>query len=174
MTQALSTPCAADTRDRTRLVVGVSDLKVSNNRQASLITYALGSCIGVTLYDPVAGVGGMLHYMLPLASRDPDKAQNNPAMYGDTGFVMLLNQVLDQGAQKERLVVKVAGGGAPMDAAGWFKIGQRNLAVLRKLLWKNRLLIAAEDTGGTRPRTMRLQLADGQVTVSSGKETSQL
>jgi len=154
--------------------VGMCELAVSQDIGATLVTYSLGSCLGVTLYDPEACVGGLLHCMLPLSKTDAEKAAAKPAMFTDTGFIALLNAVLELGAQMDRLVVKVAGGGAPMDAGGRFKIGERNHAVLRKLLWKNNLLIAAEDIGGTKPRTMRLRVADGAVTVSSGRELVEL
>ena len=70
-------------------VVGVADMKVSNDQEQMLVTYSLGSCIGVAIYDPVARVGGMLHYMLPESSLDRRKAQKNPSMFGDTGIPFL-------------------------------------------------------------------------------------
>ena len=152
------------------VIVGMCDLAVTTDRDATLVTYSLGSCLGISLFDAEAGVGGLLHCMLPLSQTHPEKAKANPAMFTDTGFMMLLNQVLDAGASKSRLSVKIAGGGAPMDSAGRFKIGQRNLAVARKLLWKNDLLIEESDVGGTRPRTMRLILEDGKVLISTGRE----
>ncbi|MEO0477480.1 MAG: chemotaxis protein CheD [Planctomycetota bacterium] len=149
-------------------------MAVSKNPDESLVTYSLGSCVGVTLFDPETRVGGMIHCLLPVSKTDPEKAKANPSMFTDTGFVALLNAVTAEGAQMDRLVVKVAGGGAPMDSAGRFKIGERNYAVLRKLLWKNNLLISGEDVGGTKPRTMRINMGDGQVTVSSGREVAEL
>lgn len=156
------------------VTVGMCELAVSTCPDETLVTYSLGSCVGVTLFDPEAGVGGMIHCMLPVSKTDPEKAKARPAMFTDTGFVALLNEVSAKGAQLNRLVVKVAGGGAPMDSAGRFKIGERNYAVLRKILWKNNLLIAGEDVGGTKPRTMRIQMSDGMVTVSSGGEVAEL
>ncbi len=149
-------------------------MAVSKCPDQALVTYSLGSCVGVTLFDPEAGVGGMIHCLLPVSKTDPEKAKAKPAMFTDTGFVALLNAVTAEGAKMERLVVKVAGGGAPMDSAGRFKIGERNYAVLRKLLWKNNLLIAGEDVGGTKPRTMRIEMSTGQVTVSSCGEVTEL
>lgn len=156
------------------ITVGMCEMTVSKDPDQTLVTYSLGSCVGVSLFDPETGVGGLIHCMLPLSKTDPEKAKTRPAMFTDTGFVALLNEVVAHGACMSRLVVKVAGGGAPMDSAGRFKIGERNYAVLRKILWKNNLLIAGEDVGGTKPRTMRLQLGDGVVTVSSGGEVETL
>lgn len=152
------------------VTIGMCEMAVSSDPAQVLVTYSLGSCVGVSLYDPELRLGGLIHCMLPLAKTDPAKAQQRPAMFTDTGFVALLEELLSRGAKKERLIVKVAGGGAPMDSEGRFKIGERNYAVLRKLLWKNNLLIAGEDVGGTKPRTLRLRLEDGQVTVSTGRE----
>lgn len=156
------------------LTVGMCDMAVTNDAESTLVTYSLGSCLGIALFDPEAGVGGLLHCMLPLSKTDPEKAANKPAMFTDTGFVTLLNEVIAKGARLENMIIKVAGGGAPMDMGGKFKIGERNYSVLRKLLWKNNLLIAGEDVGGTKPRTMRLIMSSGQVTVSTGKETAEI
>jgi len=68
------------------LIVGISELKVSNNPDDVLVTFALGSCIAVAVYDPLVKVGGLLHYMLPDSTLDPQKAQNQPGMFADTGI----------------------------------------------------------------------------------------
>lgn len=150
-----------------RMVVGVSDMAVSKNPEAQIITYALGSCIGVSVYDPVARVGGLLHFMLPVSTNSPEKAQANPAMFGDTGIPQLFRALYDLGAKKERLVVCAAGGAEILNDDAYFKVGQRNRTLLRKIFWKNNVLLAAEDTGGTNSRTMTLTLADGLVTIRS-------
>ncbi|MBP3191924.1 chemotaxis protein CheD [Natronogracilivirga saccharolytica] len=151
-----------------KTIVGVSDVKISNIAGEELVTYALGSCLGVAVYDPVAMVGGLLHVMLPLSKADPDKARQKPAMYVDTGFSQLLNGCYDFGASKKNMHVVVAGG-ASMKQAGngdYFKIGKRNFTVLRKLLWKNGFIIAAQDVGGYNSRTMSLRISDGLVTIN--------
>jgi len=143
------------------IVLGISEIQVSNTPGDILITYSLGSCIGMTVYDPAAGIGGMIHYMLPLSKIAPDKAKTKPAMFGDTGVPLLLKTVLECGAEKERLVVKVAGGSELMDQNKIFNIGERNYLVLRKLLWKNNMLISAEDVGGNLSRTLKLEIDTG-------------
>lgn len=153
-------------------IVGISEMVVSKDVDDVLVTYSLGSCIGISLYDPVSSVGGMIHCMLPMSKIDLEKAKATPTMYTDTGFVLLLQEVLRLGADKGRIVVKIAGCGAPMDRNGRFKIGDRNYAVLRKLLWKNKMLIEGEDVGGTQPRTMRLFMDSGKTTITSGKEVA--
>ncbi|WP_421775000.1 chemotaxis protein CheD [Gracilimonas sp.] len=151
-----------------RKIVGVSDLKVSANEHEEIITHALGSCLGITVYDPVAKVGGMAHVMLPLAKSDPEKAKAKPAMYVDTGFGKLLNEVYELGAQKKNLEIIVAGGASMKKNKDddYFKIGKRNFTVLRKLLWKNGFMISSQDVGGSTSRTMVLSIADGQVTIN--------
>ena len=81
------------------LIVGVSDMKVSNDREAILITYSLGSCIGVAIYDSVARVGGLLHYMLPESGLDQEKARKNPYMFADTGIPALFKAAYKLGAK---------------------------------------------------------------------------
>ncbi len=148
-------------------IVSISDFKVSDQDGDSLITYSLGSCIGMAVFDPVRKIGGMIHYMLPASKISPDKAEKNPAMFADTGVPMLLNQLLHMGAQKGRLLIKVAGGAQLMDDNKVFNIGERNFLMLRKILWANNLLIKGQDVGGAKARTLKLEIATGRVTVRS-------
>jgi chemotaxis protein CheD len=149
-------------------VVGVSDIRVSENIHETIVTYALGSCLGIVAYDPEIRVGGLVHVMLPLSKADPDKAKQKPAMYVDSGLNELLNEVYSLGAQKSNLVISVAGGASmkknPDD--DYFKIGKRNFTTLRKLLWKNGFMITHLDVGGTKSRTMTLRIIDGLVTIN--------
>ena len=152
---------------RMNVVVDIADLAVSNDPEAMLITFSLGSCIGVTVWDPVAKVGGMLHYMLPESTISPEKARTTPAMFCDTGVPKLFRSAYDLGAVKRRLVVKVAGGSQLMDDAGTFNIGKRNYLALRKVFWKNGIMIDAEDVGGAKSRTVRLNIGSGAVSIKS-------
>jgi chemotaxis protein CheD len=156
--------------------VGVADMKVSAERGDVIITHALGSCLGVTAYDPVACVGGLLHVMLPLSTIDPVKADRNPFIFVDTGFPRLLIECFKAGAQKQRLEVRVAGGANSQDREedDFFQIGKRNLIILRKLLWKNGLLMKSYDVGGSNSRTMSLEIGTGTVTIKSGRQTRNL
>lgn len=144
------------------LVVGISDLKVSSNPAESLITYALGSCIAVAVYDPAAKVGGLLHYMLPDSTLDAAKAKETPAMFADTGIPLLFKSCYKMGADKKRMVVKVAGGASILDESNFFRIGQKNIMAMRKLFWSNNVLIDAEDTGKNFNRTVRIDLGTGK------------
>lgn len=144
------------------LVVGISDLKVSSNPADSMVTYALGSCIAVAVYDPAARVGGLLHYMLPDSTLDAAKAKETPAMFADTGIPLLFKSCYKLGADKKRMVVKVAGGASILDESNFFRIGQKNIMAMRKLFWSNNVLIDAEDTGENFNRTVRIDLGTGK------------
>lgn len=148
------------------LTVMVGDMKTGGAGD-HLVTHALGSCLGLVVYDPVLKIGGLLHAMLPLSSINPEKAQANPAMFVDTGVPLLFRTLYEQGALKSRLQVKAAGCGAPMGRNEVFKIGERNYTVLKKLLWKNNILLAAEDVGGNQSRTLHFDLETGEVVVAS-------
>jgi chemotaxis protein CheD len=148
-----------------QVVVGVADMKVSSKPDEVLVTHALGSCIGVAVYDPVAKVGGILHYMLPDSELDPAKSQENPFMFADTGIPRLFRECYQLGAQKTRMKVKVAGGSQVLGSQEHFQIGRRNYAALRKIFLRNNVLITSEDVGGTKARTLFLEIATGTVWV---------
>lgn len=156
------------------IVVNVSDAKSSGDPQDTIVTYSLGSCIGVTLYDPIAKVGGMLHFQLPTSTIDPGRAQQNPMMFADTGMAELLAQLQSKGAQKRRLKVKLAGAAQMLNDNNLFNIGRRNHAAIRKLLWQHGMLIEGEDVGGSSPRTVYLCVSDGAVTVKTNGNSSAL
>jgi chemotaxis protein CheD len=157
------------------LIVGISDIKISNGLNDVIITYALGSCIGIAVYDPIARVGGLLHYMLPDSALDERKAKDNPAMFADSGIPALFKACYGLGAEKKRMIVKVAGGASILDDTNFFRIGQKNIMAMRKIFWKNNVMITAEDTGANHNRTVRLEMATGKTFVrSSGGEMKEL
>ncbi len=149
------------------LTVGVGDLKVSRDPADRIITHALGSCLGITVYDPVAKVGGLLHVMLPLSTIDASKALENPFMFVDTGVPRLFLDAYKAGARKERMIVAAAGGASPTgrDREDFFQIGSRNVVMLRKILWKNGVVLKGSDFGAFDARTMWMDLETGEVTV---------
>jgi chemotaxis protein CheD len=158
-----------------QVVVGVADMRVSNQQGEVLVTHALGSCIGVAIYDPAAKVGGILHYMLPDSTLDPGKAQGHPHMFADTGLPLLFRECYRLGAQKSRLRVKAAGGSQVLGNREFFQIGRRNYAALRKIFLKNNVLINNEDVGGTKARTLFLEIATGNVWIKvMGQNTIEL
>lgn len=143
------------------IVVGIADCQTSKDRKSTLVTYALGSCVGVAVFDPASAVGGLLHILLPESSLDADKAAKNPCMFADTGVAALLSRITELGGMKSRLRVWLAGGSAVMDDRGVFNIGKRNQLAVRKALWKAGLLTLSEDLGGQGSRTVRLNLETG-------------
>ncbi len=142
-------------------------MQMTKNPDVTLITYSLGSCIGVTLYDPVVKVGGLLHFMLPDSQIDIQKAQKNPWMFADTGLPLFFNEAYQLGAEKKRIQVKVVGGAQILDDSGYFNIGKRNYMALRKIFWANNILIQAEDVGGNMNRTVSIELSSGKVWVKT-------
>ncbi len=144
-------------------------MAVTPDTNASLVTYSLGSCIGVSIWDRSLRVGGLLHYMLPNAGLAPEKAEERPAMFATTGIPALFREAFELGAKKEQLSVRIAGGSQLMDDNNRFNIGRKNYVALRKILFKNGIRIAAEDVGGSISRTMRLDVGTGRVTLTSNR-----
>ena len=147
------------------IVIGISDMKVSNDFDSFLITYSLGSCIAIAIHDPVARVGGMLHFMLPEASLDPVKARRNPCLFADTGIPLLFKSAYGYGAKKQRMKIIVVGGSRVLDQDGFFNIGKRNYSAVRRVLWSNDVMIDHEDVGGSANRTLKLAIGDGRAWV---------
>jgi len=159
------------------LVVGIADLKVSREPGRRIVTYALGSCLGIAVHDATAGVAGLLHIMLPLSSLDEAKARENPYMFVDSGVPLLFKECYALGAKKERMTVKVAGGAfaGEREEDDRFQIGKRNVLTLRKLLWKNNVLLHGDDVGGCRlSRTMTVDVDTGAVTLKVNGSTRAL
>ncbi len=147
------------------LKVGIGDMKFTRGNNI-IITYALGSCIGITFYDPVIKLGGLLHIMLPSRSD-----ANDPKVfkYADTGIRETVRKLTAFGMVKTRTVVKIAGGAKMFEMKGgssdFGNIGQRNAAMVKKVLMEERMRITAEDTGGSYARTMLLNVATGDVVI---------
>lgn len=154
--------------------MGIGEFAVSGDPSVELTTFSLGSCVGVAMYDPGVRVAGLLHAMLPLSSANPDKAASFPAMYADTGTQALLAAMFDHGATRAGLIVHVIGASTTLDPDGVFRIGERNHAVVRKVLWKNRLFVASEDVGGNVSRSVYLRVEDGRTLVRSHGRSRQL
>lgn len=154
-------------------VVPIGDMKIAQLPDR-LITDALGSCLCLTVYDPVAGIGALLQAMLPVSKINLKKASINPFMFVDTGIPALFAKL---GAQEnitpsDQWVVKAVGCGNPMGSKEVFKIGERNYRILRERLAHERVSLTAEDIGGTASRKVCLDLATGKTIVhSNGAES---
>lgn len=152
--------------------VGMADLKTGKGTDI-LTTLGLGSCIGLTFYDPSSKIGGLVHYMLP----DSTKLKNNSniAKFGDTGIRELYNQVIAMGASRYRLVAKIAGGAKMFEVSGLSgigNVGDRNAEAAKKILKELGVKLIAEDTGLNYGRTVELHCDTGEFYIKSvGKET---
>ncbi|TLS49826.1 chemotaxis protein CheD [Paenibacillus antri] len=149
--------------------VGMADLNVAGGGQ-SLRTTGLGSCVGLTLFDPVVRVAGMAHVMLPSSSISKDAALNK-AKYADTALPELLLRMQKVGAIAARLQAKLAGGAQMFTfsspAADTMRIGPRNVEACKEALWRYNIPIIAEDTGGNYGRTIEIESATGKLFVRS-------
>jgi chemotaxis protein CheD len=154
--------------------VDIADMQVTCEPDGVLVTYALGSCIAVMVWDPFKKVSGMIHYMLPQANTSPEKAKVKPYMFADTGIPLLFHAMYAKGCDKRNLVVKVAGGAALLTQTDVFEIGKRNHLILRKMLWKAGVPITAEDVGGTTFRTAHLFNDTGRVTIKTERSEHEL
>lgn len=149
------------------IIVGVADMKLSTNADDTIVTHALGSCLGIVIYDEVAKVAGMLHVMLPNSEiKTADEDKKNPYMFVDTGVPILFKEAYALGAEKKRMKVYVAGGAGESKI---FAIGKRNFMFLRKLLWKNGVRISGEEVGGTIARNMYVHTGSGKVWIQSNR-----
>lgn len=149
--------------------VGMADLNVAK-AGAMLRTTGLGSCVGLTLYDPAAKIGGMVHVMLPSSSISRD-SQLNRAKYADTAIPELVRRMVEAGASSSRLMAKLAGGAqmfllaSPL--ADTMRIGPRNVEACKEALRSLNIPIEAEDTGGNYGRTIELDCSSGVLFVRS-------
>ena len=145
-----------------QIVVGMADCRIADTPEQVLATYALGSCIGLAVHDAAAGVGALLHFMLPDSAIDAGRSRNNPWMFADTGIPMMLERVLARGASKRRITVRAAGGASMMDPQNVFDIGRRNYLAMRKILWRAGVMVHGEAVGGVSSRTVRLEIGSGK------------
>jgi chemotaxis protein CheD len=162
----------ASTGRGTRFVVGIGELAVSQSPDDVIVTHALGSCIAVCLWDPVVRVGGLLHFLLPEAKLNMERARKQPATFADTGITLLFQTAYTRGVDKKRCIVRLIGGAevAGLQGVGALNVGKRNILIARQILWQNGVIVAGESTGGTIPRTVALRASDGVVEVRSGRE----
>jgi len=148
-----------------RIVVGVAEMAVASQVQATLSTYALGSCIGLVAYDAAAKVGGLLHLMLPESSLSPAKAVEKPAMFADTGIPALFSALNGVRAQRARINLFMAGGASVLSGPDSFKIGERNVVAVRKMLSVFGCRLVGGEVGGTVNRTIHLDVGTGMLTI---------
>lgn len=146
-----------------KLIIGIAEGRVTKPPHI-LITYALGSCVGICLYDKKNQVAGMAHIVLPCQADAID--QNNPFKFADAGLNRLLDEMVLKGAQRKEIRAKIAGGAEmfPNLVTGE-GIGQRNVQAVRNALKAEKIRIVAEDTGEDYGRTILLDSSDGTLEV---------
>lgn len=145
------------------VIANIAGMAVSEKKEDTIVTYSLGSCLGLALYDKVNKVGGMLHAMLPDHLIVPNDI--NRCKFVDTGIAVLLNHLEKCGAVLSNLKADIAGCSHIMDSAGIFRIGERNLEMTKTLLQKFSIPIRSENVGGTRSRTIYLDIATGTFVI---------
>ncbi len=155
-----------------RRVVGIGEFAVSADQRETIVTHALGSCIAVCLWDPAVRVAGLLHFLLPDAAINPERARTQPATFANSGVPLLFQAAYALGLDKKRCKVRLVGGAdvAGLAGVGALNVGKRNVMAARNILWKNGALITAEAIGGSAPRTVTLHVVDGTLEVSSGRD----
>ena len=144
-----------------KLTVGIADMKMLQ-WDGELITYALGSCIGICLYDPAVKLAALIHIMLPI---NMEAGRKNTMKYADTGIRETIKQLEAHGARKNRLVAKIAGGAKMFEvsgSSGLGNIGQRNIESVHMNLRREGIRIISENVGGTVARTLSFFPATGQ------------
>lgn len=141
--------------------VGMADYKTGSYPN-SLISYGLGSCIGIALFDPLMKIGGLAHIMLPDSTQA--RTSENPAKFADTAIPLMLQEMIKLGAVKPRIIAKIAGGAQMFkfaNATDIMRVGERNAEATIKTLNGLGIRIVASDTGGNYGRTVELKLDNG-------------
>lgn len=147
--------------------VGMADYKVGRTPD-SLISYGLGSCVGIALYDATTKVGGLAHIMLPDSTQA--RSAENPAKFADTALPLMLSDMLKLGAVKSRITAKIAGGAQMFtfaNATDVMRVGERNVEAVKNVLKKMDIRIIADDTGGNYGRTVELKADTGVYRVKT-------
>lgn len=149
-----------------KVTVGIADMKMIKD-SGTLITYALGSCVGICLYDPAIKLAALIHIMLPI---NMEAGRKSPMKYADTGIRETLKEMEKRGARRARIVAKIAGGARMFDVAGGGSlgtIGQRNIESVHLVLKREGIRLLREDVGGTVARTLLFEAETGNGIVRS-------
>ncbi|HYH04777.1 MAG TPA: chemotaxis protein CheD [Bacillota bacterium] len=149
------------------IVLGIGDYAVSNQEADVIKTYALGSCVAITLYSPLRKVLAMAHIALPTSTVDPHKSKASPAHFADTAIPMLFDKMyFEYGCLKEELVIHLIGGSKSTWETDIFNVGERNILAIKKILTEMGLNWTAKETGGSFGRTVEIDVATGTPKVN--------
>jgi chemotaxis protein CheD len=147
--------------------IGMSQIEVSSRPGTVFIAPSLGSCIGLAIYDPESKVGGMAHIVLPDSTKIT-KENETPGKYADTAVPEMLKKMLSIGANKNKFIIKIAGGAQMFNlqkGSNVLNIGFRNIIAVKTALSKEGLKIVKSDTGGNKGRTFKLDVQTGFFSV---------
>jgi chemotaxis protein CheD len=150
--------------------VAGGEYRVTLDQDEVLLADALLTGIGIAIFDPVARVGGLLHFEFPESRANPQQAQRQPALFADTGVPLLFDRAIKGGAQKERMIVRVAGGAECPQQPGTRQVAKGNYLAMRKILWKTGVLVEREAIGGTIQRSLIVQIGTGCVVIQQAGE----
>ena len=149
------------------LKVEIGEVVVSKGAAEVLTTSApVGSCVAVSLWDPISGVAGLLHFLWPDSKLNPAQAESEPAVFADTGVLLLLQQASRMGATKGRCKVRLVGGAEIPDREQADRWAKRNLLAARSVLWRSGILLDGEEVGGTKARRATLTVSNGELSVA--------
>lgn len=148
-----------------KIIVGIAEGKIAFDTQI-LVSFALGSCVGICLYDAKKKIAGMAHIILP-CSRD-SLHQENPYKFADAGVKLLVRDMVRSGAEPSRIVAKIAGGAQMFETHDkTWEIGELNTNMVRHVLRKERISIVAEDMGKNYGRTILFYAKDGKLEINT-------
>lgn len=149
----------------TSVGVGLGEIAVSQSRDEILVAFGLGSCVGVGAYDPIKGIAGLLHAVLPEPLNGSDLSSTK---YVCNGINKLFEEMIKKGAVKERLIIRMAGGANMLTSPGLsktFDIGTRNIAMAQSVLETQKMKVVSQNVGGNTGRTFRVYVVDGKMTI---------
>jgi len=150
-------------------MIGIGEYRVGS---FPMMTIGLGSCIGLTLYDPNIKLGAMVHIMLPESSGRTDR----PGKYADTAVPLLVNELNALGSKNRAIIAKMAGGASMFEYFGTnLNIGERNAGKVRALLNESHIQLVAEDIGGKVGRSVTfLPGLEGRVMIRRADSTTNI
>ena len=154
------------------ILVEVGRYRIASNPTV-LKSIGIGSCLSIILYDPEKRIGGMAHAMLPYYEEGRDR--NNPIKYVDTSIYVMIDELLGMGADRKRIIAKVAGGAQMFSFLGSdiMNVGDRNIKAVKEILKKEKIRLEAEDLGGTCGRTVILDTVTGTVIIRTASENKE-
>ncbi|MDR3072012.1 MAG: chemotaxis protein CheD [Clostridiales Family XIII bacterium] len=151
------------------IVIGIADFKLAK-APVTLVTYALGSCVGISIYDERAKIGGLAHIMLPYSSMMQHHGPESRLKFADTGIADMLDALLHRGASKSALRAKIAGGANMFKSSATSSlsaVGMQNVESVRTTLRNLEIPIIAEDTGRDYGRTVYVDMNNGEMRIRS-------